>query len=183
MAKKIILLLALILSTAANVEAADDINFDELATTNTEGATEFLSLIRMKDNGALHFVAIDDTIHAVGMVKYSSELCNFYQRRSKDGDFPPLKFLMILPERERGQLDDNLGEWLGNGHIIPVYALFDVKGGQIIFDKPFYSARGITPLHYHSTIQNPVHERLIEIFMTHMPRLHEIIKSKNISLP
>ncbi len=183
MAKKIILLLALILLTAANVEAADDINFDELATTNVEGATEFLSLIRMKDNGAFNFVAIDETLHAVSMVKYSSELCNFYQRRSPYGDFPPLIFLMILPKQERGQIDDSLGEWLGNGHIIPVYALFDVKDGQVICDKPFYSARGITPSHYHSMIQTLVHERLIEIFMTHMPRLHEIIKSKNISLP
>lgn len=180
--KKIILLLALIFF-AAPVEAADEPNFDELATTNAEGATEFLSLIKMKDNGAFHFVAIDETTKSLGMVKYSSELYNFYQRRSPYGDFPPLIFLLILPERERGQLDDNLGEWNGNVHILPVYALFDVKDGQVICDKPFYSARGISPSHYHGTIQNPINERLIEIFMTHMPRLHEIVKSKNISLP
>ena len=183
MSKKIILILALILLTAANVEAADEINFDELATTNTEGATEFLSLIRMKDNGALHFVAIDDATHAVGMVNYSANLFNFYQHRGQYGDFPPLIFLMVLPERERGQLDDDLGDWIEKAHILPVYALFDVKDGQVICEKPFYSARGLNPSHYQGTIQNPIHERLIEIFMTHMPRLHELMEKQNISLP
>ena len=41
--KKIILILALIILIAVDVEAAAEMNFDELATTNTEGATEFLS--------------------------------------------------------------------------------------------------------------------------------------------
>ena len=182
MAKKIFLLLVLIFFSA-NVEAADEPNFDELATTNTEGATEFLSLIKMKDNGAFHFVAIDETTKSLGMVKYSSDLCEFYQRRSSYGDFPPLIFLLILPERERGQFDDDLGAWIEKAHILPVYALFDVKDGQVICEKSFTSGKGLNPSHYQARIQNPNHVRLIEIFMTHMPRLHEIIKSKNISLP
>ena len=107
----------------------------------------------------------------------------FYLNKDSYGYYSPLIFEMFLPGQERGQLDENLGEWKEISHFVPVYALFDVEDGKVICQKPFYSATMRNPSHYHDTIKNPTHERLIEVFMTQMPRLHEIVNEKNISLP
>ena len=173
--RKIILLLALILLTA-NVEAAD-IDFDPLATTYSENDPASLTLIKMKNEDSFFFVVADGSADTMAFVKYSPELYNFYIKDS------PAIFLMLLPMQERGQLDDKLGDWDETVHLIPVYALFEVENGKIICDKPFFSADSLESTHFHDTVQNPKHERLIEIFMSHMPRLHDEINSKKISLP
>ena len=181
--KKIILLLALIILTATNVEAAEEQPFDSLASTYVEGSQEALSLIRMKDDGELLFMVATKKVQVVGLVTYSRNVYDFYLNKDQTGGYPPLIFGMVFPNEQRAQIDDNLGEWQGVLHLLPIYALFDVKDGQIICDKPFYSASGLNPSHYHGTIRNTDHSKLIEIFMTHMPRLHEIIAAQNISLP
>ena len=183
--KKIFLLLALILLTTANVEAAEqsDLPFEPLATTYVEGEPhEMLALIKMKSDNSLYFMATAKGISSIGLAVYRRETYDFYLHEAPTG-YPPLIFGMILPEQERGQLDDDFGAWEENVHLLPVYALFDVKDGQIICDKPFYSASGLNPSHYQGTIQNPEFTRLIEIFMTHMPRLHEAVTAQNITLP
>lgn len=180
MAKKIILLLALILFTSLNAEAADDeLNFDPIMTTYTDDEPAALTLIRMKEDGSIYFVATDTSANAMAFMQYSRRLYDFYVEPSQS----PLIFMMALPAQERGQLDDDLGDWQGNVHVVPIYALFNVADGQIICEKPFYSATGLTPSHYQATIRNPNHTRLVEIFMTHMPRLHERIDKAGISLP
>lgn len=185
MLKKIFLIFALIIFTASSVEAADENNlpFDSLASTYVEGGREFLNLIRMKDNGELLFMVAARKVQGIALVPYSRSVYDFYLNQDQTGSYPPLIFGMMFPDEQRPQIDDNLGDWQGNLHLLPVYALFEVKDGQIICDKPFYSARGLNPTHYHGTIRNTDHEKLIEIFMTHMPRLHEIIAAQNISLP
>ncbi len=184
MTKKIILLLALILLSASCEAAENDgfINFDPLATTYSENDPASLTLIRMKENGEIYFVASDASANTMAFVKYSSELYNFYLNKGENG-YPPLIFLLILPMQERGQLDDNLGAWQNTLHLVPTYALFNVEGGQIICEKPFFSADSLESTHYHDRIQNPKNERLVEIFMTHMPRLHDEVNARGISLP
>lgn len=181
--RKIILLLALILLTA-NVEAAPDngLPFDPLATTASDIDSGALTLIRMKDTGELCFLIADNKAHALGMVPYTSRIYDFYLHKDNSG-YPPFIFQMVIPMESRGQLDDDLGIWQENFHLLPVYALFDVKNGQVVCDKPFYSATMLKPSHYHAKIQNPNHTRLIEIFLTHMPRLHKQIRDQQISLP
>ena len=183
MAKKIFLLLVLIFF-AAPVEAADENNlpFDTLAVAYPADESSILALIKMKSDGSLGFMVAEKNVEPIGLVFYSRKVYDFYLNKDTYG-YPPLIFNMIIPQQQRGQLDDNLGEWNDNVHILPVYALFDVKDGQVICEKSFTSGKGLNPSHYQARIQNPNHVRLIEIFMTHMPRLHEIIKSKNISLP
>lgn len=184
--RKIILLLALIVLTAADCAAAPPDNglpFDPLATTATEDDSGALTLIRIKNTGELCFLVADNKAQALGMVPYTSRIYDFYLRKDKTG-YPPFIFQMVLPMETRGQLDDDLGEWQETFHLLPVYALFDVKaGGQIVCEKPFYSASTLNPSHYQARIQNPNHERLIEIFLTHMPRLHRLIRDQQISLP
>lgn len=187
MARKMILLLALIFFATANVEAAPPDNgmpFDPLATTATETDSGALTLVVMKDTRELCFIVADNKARALGMVPYTSRIYDFYLRKDSSGGYPPFIFMMVLPMETRGQIDDDLGEWQENFHLLPVYALFDVKsGGQVVCEKPFYSARGLNPSHYQGTIRNPNHERLIEIFLTHMPRLHRLIRDQHISLP
>lgn len=181
--KRIFLLLVLIILTATNVGAAEEPPFDSLASTYTEGSQDALSLIRMKDDGELLFMVASRKVQVVGLVTYSRNVYDFYLNKDQTGNYPPLIFGMVFPNEQRPQIDDDLGDWQGDLHLLPIYALFDVKDGQVICDKPFYSARGLNPSHYHGTIKNTDHSKLIEIFMTHLPRLHEIITAQNISLP
>lgn len=185
MAKKIFLLLALILLTAtfAHVRAADEVDFEPLVTTYDGSNPESLTLIRMKDDGAIYFVATESLTKGMAFVPYSRKIFDFYLSRDEYGGYSPLIFTMALPMQQRGQLDDNLGEWRKSVHVVPVYALFEVDGGQVICDKPFFSASSLQSTHYHDRIQNPTHQRLIEILLTHMPRLHELTNSKGIVLP
>lgn len=179
MAKKIILLLALILLTTSVAAAEDDIGFAPLATSYSEGNPASLTLIKEKSDGSIYFVVSDDSINEMAFIKYSPKLYNCYLNENGS----PAIFEMMLPNQERGQLDDNLGEWDKTVHIIPVYALFEVDGEQVICDKPFFSASYLNPSHYHDRIQNPKYNRLIEIFLKHMPRLHADVTSRGISLP
>lgn len=185
MTRKIILLLAVVMLAAANVEAAPDngLPFDPLATTASDTDSGALTLIRMKDTAELCFLVADNKAQALGMVPYTSRIYDFYLHKNSSGGYSPFIFMMVLPMEIRGQIDDDLGEWQENFHLLPVYALFDVKNGQVICEKPFYSASGINPSHYQGTIRNPNHERLVEIFLTHMPRLHRLIRDQHISLP
>ena len=184
MLKKIIILVMLIMLTATSVNAAgnEDLNFVPLATTYSENDSASLTLIKMKDDGSIFFTVANSPTSTMAFVKYSPELYNFYLNKGEYG-YPPLIFTMMMPMQERGQLDDNFGVWDKSVHILPVYALFNVENGQVICEKPFTSEKGLKPSHYQGRIQNPVHERLIEIFMTHMPRLHEEVNSRGITLP
>lgn len=185
MAKKIFLLLALIVltTTFAHCAAADDIDFEPLLTTYDGSHPESLTLIRMKESGAIYFVATEDLTKDMAFVAYSRKIFDFYLNRDEYGSYSPLIFTMLLPMQQRGQLDDNLGEWRESVHVVPVYALFEVEGGRVICDKPFFSASSLESTHYHDRIQNPMHERLIKILLTHMPRLHALTESKGIILP
>ena len=178
-AKKIFLIIALMIF-AVHVEAAD--NFDALATTYTEGKSASLTLVRLKTDGTLYFITADSSANSMALVKYSRKVYDFYLTRTPHG-YSPLIFEMILLNQQRGQIDDDLGVWQGKIHVVPVYALFDVFRKDIICNKPFYSAGTLNPSHYHGTIRNPVHERLIEILLTHMPRLHEQVAARGITLP
>lgn len=185
MAKKIILLLALILLTMTpKVDAAEnDLPFNFLATTYVEGGShEVLALVKMKNSGALAFMVSAKDVKNIAMIPYSYDFYNFYMRKDQYDDCPPLIFTMLVTGQERGQSDDNLGEWKDDLHFIPVYALCNVKDGQVICSKPFYSTTSMESTHYHDTVKNPDNTRLIEIFMTHMPRLHEAVQAKGINL-
>ena len=105
-------LLTAVLIFTFNVAAAEnnDLSFDVLAVTYSENETQALALIQKKDDGSIFFVVTDKNSDSMALIQYSPELYNFYLNKSEYG-YPPLIFLMMLPEQKRGQLDDNLGEW------------------------------------------------------------------------
>lgn len=184
MAKKIFLFFALIIfAVMPTARATDNLPFEPLAMTSSDDNSAMLILIRMRDNGALYFVAADNSTQTMARVDYSRKIYDFYLSADEHGLYSPMIFEMALPNQQRGQLDEQLGEWRQNIHIVPVYALFEVQGEQIICDKPFFSATYLNPSHYHDRIQNPVYVRLIEILLTHMPRLHEQIAAQGVVLP
>lgn len=186
LSKKIFLLLALILMTMTSVEAAEEENnlpFEVLAEAYSADENEAIAFIKTKPSGEYAFLAAAKDLGPVGIVPYSREMYNFYLDKNEQGNYSPVIFAMLIPQAERGQLDEELGDWDETLHIIPVYAIFDVKDGQVICEKPFYSASELKASHYQAKIQNPAHERLIEVFLTNLPRLHEVIDSNNISLP
>ena len=196
MAKKIIFLLALILLTAAtNVEAAEKNNAaTDLFSKNISSSyvndeviiLDGVTLFKDDSSGDLFFAVVSLDEQILCAIPYSREIYNFYLNKNQFGSYSPLIFNMIVLDmtgQKREQLDDNLGEWQGEAHIIPVYALFNVEDGKIICEKPFFAASGLESTHYHDTIKNPTYERLIEMFLTQMPRFHRMIESKDMDLP
>lgn len=185
MVKKIFLIFALLFLTAmTNAEAEENnLPFDVVATSYTEGSNEMLALVKMKSDGEMSFMVATKGVQAVGLVPYKREIYDFYLNKNENGNYSPLISVMVLPRQERGQADDDLGEWRDDIHILPFYAVFDVRDGQVICEKPFSSASGLNPSHYQAPIKNSYHEKLIEIFLTHMPRLHEDVAAKGVTLP
>lgn len=181
--KKFFATLALLLLTSS-ICAAES-NFDILATTYSEQEDAALTLIRNKTDGELYFTITDDSSKSMAFVKFESRLYNFYLNKGEHGIYSPLMFVLICPEEVRGGSDEILGVWKDSVHLMPIYALFDVRDGQIVFDAPnFYSGEEtLTPSHYHSNVTEPVHSRQIEIFMRHMPELHKQVQARGVVLP
>ena len=179
--KKFFVTLALILLTASTCAAAES-NFEPLAAGHVEGEQQILMLVRI--GGELYFMPFDAQTESGAFVKFDRKIYDFYLNRDGDGTFSPLMFVMVTP-RQSDPVDDKLGVWKGEMHLIPVYALFDVRDGKIVFDAPnFYSGENTTsPSHYHSNIKNPIHDRLIKTLMTKMPLLHADVKAKGVALP
>ena len=181
--KKFFATLALILLTSS-ICAAQEQNFDMLATTYSENNGEALTIIKMKSDGTLFFAVTDMQTKTLAFVKFESQLYNFYLNKDEHG-YPPLMFVMICPAENRGGADEKLGVWKDNVHLMPIYALFNVQDGQITFEAPnFYSGEGtLQPSHYHSNVTEPGHSRLIEIFIRHMPELHKQVQARGVVLP
>ena len=76
--KKIILLLVLILFTAANVEASG-LNYDTLATTATKKNPASLSLIKKKNDGSLFLTAVDTEKNLVSLIPFNRK---YYRERA-----------------------------------------------------------------------------------------------------
>ena len=182
--KKIILLLALILmSLTANVEAAENESpFEILTSTYVDGANDAVALVKAKSTGEFYFMlATKDGQRA--LIPYTRKIYDFYKIKTPDG-YPPLIFLMMVLDQNRGQVDDDLGEWKGNLHAIPVYVLFDVENDQLQLSQTFWSATGtMSPSHFQAEIKNQNNIRLIKAFISHIPGLHEQVDSKGIVLP
>ena len=181
--KKFFVTFALILLTASTCAAAES-KFEPLATGYVEGEKQILMLIRDKNDGELYFMPFDSETESGAFIKFDRKIYDAYLTRNSYGGFSPLIFVMATT-RQSDPVDDKLGVWKGNMHLIPVYALFDVRNGQFVFDAPnFYSGEDtLTPSHYHSNIKNPIHDRLIKTLITKMPLLHADVKAKGIALP
>ncbi len=181
--KKFFATLALLLVTASTCAAAET-NFEPLAAGYVEGEKQILMLIRDGNDGELYFMPFDAEAETGAFIKFDRKIYDFYLNRDSDGTFSPLIFVMATP-RQSDPVDDKLGVWNGNTHLIPVYALFDMRDGQFVFDAPnFYSGEEtLTPSHYHSNIKNPIHDRLIKTLITKMPLLHADVEAKGLQLP
>jgi len=185
MVKKFFLIVALVLSTAIVHVQAADLPFDVLAIADENSSREMLALIRMKSDGEIYIMPtaeLPDGNGELALVPFVPEVYNFHLRKDEYGDPPPLIFMMLLPNEKHGLPDEALGEWRDGVHVIPVYALFEVNGEQIICQKPFYSATSMEATHFQATIQDPLHTRLIEVFMTQMPHLHQAVQANGIKL-
>ena len=185
MLKKIILLTALIvLTVTAQSEAAEsDLPFDIIATTYVDGGPkEMVALVKMKSDGSPFFLTTAEDLEVSALIPFVPEVYNFYLRKDQNDVLPPLIFMMFLFNEQRGQAGEDLGEWNDDVHIMPVYALFTVENEQVVCQKPFKSAKSMDATQFEVEVQNPVHTRLTEILMTHMPRLHQVIKEQNITL-
>ncbi|MBR7070454.1 MAG: hypothetical protein IKI30_08460 [Oxalobacter sp.] len=155
-----------------------------LASTYHPRRPRALSLIRKCCNGKLYFMVTDKASGKNAFVEYSKKVYDFYLDKDGYGGYPPLMFVLSVPRDLKGNGDDGLGEWRGKVHHIPVYALFEVVNGRVMYDDdPFFSASYLNPSHYHDRIKDPAHVRLIKTLMSQMPELHEAVEKAGVRLP
>lgn len=155
-----------------------------LASTYHPRRPRALSLIRNHHDNRLYFMMTDKASGKNAFVEYSKKVYDFYLDKDEYGGYPPLMFVLSVPRDEKGNGDDGLGEWRGKVHHIPVYALFEVVNGRVMYDDdPFFSASYLNPSHYHDRIKDPAHARLIKTLMSQMPELHEAVEKAGVRLP
>lgn len=178
--KRFLAVLVLILLTSS-ICAAEESNFDILAAGYVDGENQALILVRNKTDGELFFMSFDAESETSAFIKFDRKIYDFYLNKGEYG-YSPLIFVMATtPQNDKS--DDALGEWRENIHLVPVYALFDVKDGEIIC-KNFSSGEKTTkPSHYQALIKNPIHNKLIATLLTKMPLLHKDVEAKGIALP
>ena len=176
-------------STPINIQTGVDgkaqlsTNAQLLASTYHPSRPRTLSLIKNHHDGRLYFMMSDKASGKHAFVAYSKKVYDFYRNKDEYGGYPPLMFTMSVPRDAKGT-DDRLGEWRGKVHHIPVYALFEVVKGRIMYDDvPFFSASYLNPSHYHDKIEDPMHARLVRTLMSQMSELHEAVEKAGVRLP
>ena len=152
-----------------------------LADTSKKSDAYFLALVK-NDNDSLLFYIYDNAGNEMAFIPYNRDLYDFYLTQDEYGLYSPAIFKMFIRENPGGT-DTDLGAWEGYMHILPVYALFDYVDGKILIEYPFWSGEVLNPSHYHNAIKEAVHTKLLEVFLTHMPTLHEAVEAKGIILP
>ena len=171
------------LQTGADDRTQLSMNAQLLASTYHPSRPHALSLIRNHRDGRLYFMVSDKASGKNAFVVYSKKVYDFYLNKDEYGGYPPLMFVLSVPRDIRGK-DDGLGEWRGKVHHIPVYALFEVVKGRVMYDDvPFFSASYLNPSHYHDKIEDPVHAQLVRTLMSQMPGLHEEVEKAGVRLP
>ena len=172
------------IQTGADDKAQISRNAQLLASTYHPSRPRALSLIRNRKDGRLYFMVTDKASGKHAFVAYSKKVYDFYLDKDEYGGYPPLMFVLSVPRDTQGK-DDGLGEWRGKVHHIPVYALFEVVKGRVMYDDdvPFFSASYLNPSHYHDRIEDPIHAQLIRTLMSQMPELHEVVEKAGVRLP
>lgn len=146
-----------------------------LATTATENDVWSLSLIKT-DNQEYAFLVLNLQTEQGAIIPYSRDYYDFYLKDS------PFIFVMAVVDSPK-DVDKDLGEWRNEFHLLPVYALFNYTGGKVNLESYLSSGQGLQPSHYQGRIQSPYHLKLAEIFLTHMPALHQAVENGGVALP
>ena len=146
-----------------------------LATTATEGDPWSLSLMKV-DADKYAFLVFNIQTEQGAVIPYNQNSYNFYQQGS------PFIFIMAVKDSPK-DVDNDLGEWREDMHLIPVYALFNYSNNEVNLESYLSSCNGLSSSHYQGKIQSPYHIKLAEVFLTQMPALHKAVESEGIKLP
>lgn len=146
-----------------------------LATTATENNPWSLSLIK-SDGGEYAFLVLNFQTEQGAIIPYNRNNYDFYLKDS------PFIFLMAVKDSPK-DVDNDLGEWRGEFHVIPVYALFNYINGNVVLESYLSSCNGLSASHYQGRIQSPYHIKLAEVFLTQMPALHKAVEDGEVKLP
>ena len=179
--KKVLIIIGLICITFNVCNAQNLEDMELLATTATKEDTWSLSVFRDGD-GEYYFIVGDYVTKQGGIAKYERKIYDFYINKSKYGDYDPLIFTMLISNSPH-DVDADYGEWYEDYHAMPFYVLFDYVEGEVVIESYVSSGSGLNPSHYQGRIKSPYHLKLVEIFLTHMPKLHKIVEDNRLYLP
>ena len=146
-----------------------------LATTATEENPWSLSLMKVDENKYV-FLVFNVQTEQGAFIPYRPEYYNFYLNDS------PFIFLMVVKDSPKN-VDNSLGEWREDMHLLPVYALFNYSDDQVNLESYLSSCNGLSASHYQAKIQSPYHTKLAEVFLTQMPALHKAVENGGVKLP
>lgn len=146
-----------------------------IATTATENNPWSLSIMKSEKN-EYAFVVLNFQTEQGAVIPYSRDNYDFYLKDS------PFIFIMAVHDSPK-DVDQDFGEWRDEFHLLPVYALFNYTDGNVNLESYLSSGQGLQPSHYQGRIQSPYHLKLAEIFLTHMPALHQAVENGGVTLP
>lgn len=120
----------------------------------------------------------------IASVPYTTEyfyLKNNYEMYSNGSkSYDPVIFTMTVINDDKDNVDENLGKWHGNNHLIPMYVLYDLDSNNNIKAIQAYSANSLNPSHYHETINNGTYVLLAKTLFTHADSLNKDIELRKI---
>lgn len=149
---------------------------NEIIATTAAGNTPWSLSIMKTDNNEYAFLVLNFQTEQGAIIPYNLDYYNFYLKES------PFIFVMAVKDSPK-DVDKDFGEWRDEFHLLPVYALFNYADGKVNLESYLSSGQGLQPSHYQGRIQSPYHLKLAEIFLTHMPALHQAVENGGVTLP
>ncbi len=130
------------------------------------------------------FVIYDKKDDILASVEYDKKILNPKANKyEKLDDYMPLIFKMYIKNDNKNGGDKDLGTWIDETHIIPIYALYDVDSNNNIVPGMLHSAQGSKPSHYQDVLKEQKNVNLANIVLTHAESLNEDINKRGVSLP
>lgn len=147
-----------------------------IASTADDGDDWSLGIMK-SDKDEYVFLVMNNKDFAQGaVIPYNRNSYDFYLDKS------PFVFMMAVAGSPK-DVDNDLGEWRDDMHLLPVYALYSYENGQVKLDGYLSSCQGLSSSHYQGRINSPYHIKIAETFLTKMPALHKVVDSNGIKLP
>lgn len=160
----------------------DNAGIDARVQATSEGNNMNGSISLATMNGNKGFIVCNYNSSQIAWVLFDLKTYHFYEQKSTYGSgYDPLMFKLMIFNDTRGK-DQNAGVWEENHHILPVYALFEVKNGQVVPGMLSTGEKTLAPKHYHSYLHEDKNVNTINLFLTEMKSLHNDIEIRGISL-
>ena len=133
-----------------------------------------------KRNDGFHIMIVDSKNKRVAEATPRMTLEKFYSMKGKKNTDPIIIEFLIFSDT-RGN-DAEYGEWRGNNHFFPIYALYKFDGNGNIIPGMLTSGKGANPSHFQGVLYEKRNVELTNLFLEEALTLYTNAAKKNIEL-